>query len=76
MVEKLSSSGSEILHVACMVAAAATVARSQTYPWASLAKKVRPLKKKLGHKHLQLELYGLASHKLVAILSKQIVRPR
>jgi hypothetical protein len=29
-----------------------TVARSRTYSWASLAKKVRPLKKKFGRKHI------------------------
>jgi hypothetical protein len=33
-------------------------------------------RKKLGRKHLQLDLCGFASHKLVPILSKQIVRPR
>jgi hypothetical protein len=53
-----------------------TVARSRTYSWPSPMKKVRPLKKKSGCNHLQLELYGIASHKVVAILSKQIVQPR
>ncbi len=37
---------------------AATVARARTYSWLNLAIKVRLLKKKLGRKHLQLQLYG------------------
>ncbi len=39
-----------------------TVARSQTYSWASPAEKVRPLKKKLGRKHIQLKFFGFVCH--------------
>jgi hypothetical protein len=56
--------------------ATVTVARSRTYSWASPAEKVRPLKKKLGRKHIQLKFFGFACHLVVAILSKQIVWPR
>jgi hypothetical protein len=47
-------------HFEDMPAVSVTVAKSRTYSWASPAKKVRLLKKKLGRKHLQLELYGFA----------------
>jgi hypothetical protein len=45
-----------------LVELATTVARSRTYSWASPAGKVRPLKKKLGRKHIQLKFFGFACH--------------